>query len=156
MKKIISIVLVALTMMTLLSISVSAASTKTKIMATTGYRGLDKTTVYGQSYVEKALTVKKGKTVAVSAYLTAATKINSPEMTKYVRFAVWVYDVKTGKRVATNVVSVGETYKLPVDKSAAHTYSVQIRPYIHSSAWQKYSTVYINAYVKSAQYGLTY
>ncbi|MBQ7380658.1 MAG: hypothetical protein IJW69_01090 [Clostridia bacterium] len=161
MKKLLALLLVVLSLLGPMAIGASAATTSYSpfVCGSTSqpYTMASKTKIYGQKMVEKAITVKKGKTKTIKAAIGTGTKyLYSGKMTKYVRFAVWVYDCATKQRVAVGDIKVGETYKLPVNKKAAKTYSVQLRPYISTSAWSAFTLSDINAYVKTAQFCMVY
>ncbi len=155
--KISSLLLVVLTLISSMCIGASAASTKTKVMATgTAYYAGKTSVMYHQTYCEKSITVKKNKTKTAKAVIETSTTKACSGLNKYVRFSVWVYDVSTGKRVINTVVKANESFSLPKNTKVNKTYSVQIRPYIHSTAWKYYSLYTINAYLKVAQYKLSY
>lgn len=114
----------------------------------TGYKN-SKTTMYGQTRNEKAVSVSKNKVLKVEPYTITNNKNN---IKNYVCFTVWIYDINTGKRIVNKVCSNGSyiTWKNTTGKTA--NLSVQVFPYISQSAWKKYGYNSINAYILSTQY----
>ncbi len=156
MKRLMALLVVILSIFASVPMNTMAATTSCKTMTNgrTAYYS-SKTVMYNQTYIEKCITVKKNNKKKVTPMLTVGSKVTN--LHKYVRFVVWVYDCSNGKRVMNTVVQSGQSVTLPVS-SKNKTYSVQIRPYMHTSAWNKYSTLLINSYVANpgVQYYLKY
>lgn len=152
MKKIISILLVVCCLFGTFTIVTSAKtynSSYKMICTGSGYRNYNNTTMYGQTMVEKSVTVSKNKVLQVNPYTTTN---NSHGLKKYVRFTIWIYDINTGKRIK-NIVCSNDSSITWKNTTGKKVYlSVQVRPYIAQSAWNKYSYNSINAYIKSSQY----
>ena len=161
MKKLLALLLVVVSLFGPMTIGIEAKTTdyKTFVYAATSkpYSAGNYTEITGQMMLEKAITVKKGKKKTIKAELgPGAKKDLSGKMTTHVRFAVWVYDVVEKERVAVGNIKVGQSYQLPVNKNSNKTYSVQLRPYISTSAWRYFSLDVINAYVKKATFRMVY
>lgn len=153
-RKIIALLMAVCFLLSSFTLAASAATVKSsyKMICTgTGYNSYNNTNMYGQTMIEKAVTVSKNKVLQINPY-TASNTNNSHKLKKYVRFTIWVYDINTGKRIK-NVVCDNNgaiTWKNTTGKTAY--LSVQVRPYIAQSAWNNYSYNSINAYIKSTQY----
>lgn len=145
MKRIIAFLMVVVTAFSLMSFCASAAGAKpwksdSMVGKSGGYnQQFNYTRIDQQKMCEKAITVKKGKTAYIVADVDIYAKASASSLTKYVRFALWIYDVKTNQRVVNTTIQPGQKYRLPVDSKSGHTYSVQIRPYMHTSVWNNYA-----------------
>lgn len=154
--RILAILFVITTLVTPCTFSASAASGKSAACAMvctgSGYKASNRTRMYGQTCVEKYVTVAKNKTLSIKPYIISGTAKSCKNFVQYMRFTVWVYDINTNKRVLNTVCSSSSTvYLKNKGKKTAH-YSIQVRPYVETSAWKKYSNNSINANIKSIQY----
>ena len=153
-KKIVTILLVVCFLLSTLTLVASAATVKSsyKMICTgTGYKNYNNTNMYGQTMVEKAVTVSKNKVLQINPY-TAINTNNGHGLKNYVRFTVWVYDINTGKRIKNIVCNNNGTITWKNNTGKTAYLSVQVRPYIAQSAWNNYSYNSINSYIKSTQY----
>ncbi|MBR4873132.1 MAG: class I tRNA ligase family protein, partial [Clostridia bacterium] len=114
MKKTVSLLLAILCMMSVFSLCTVASA------ANTGYKQLNTCssayaadgTLRGQTMLEKCITVKRGEKWVVCPQLSTGARQNK-SLASEVRFAVWIYDCSTGKRVKTVNLKDGESYALP-------------------------------------------
>lgn len=157
MKKMIAIVLALLCLFNVFALSAYAKTDNSvyKMICTgTGYKNSN-TKMYNQTMTEKYVEVSNNKTLQIRPYTSTSTN-NGHGLKQYVRFTVWIYDINTGKRIVNVVCSNNSfiTWKNTTGKTV-HL-SVQVRPYIAQSAWNKYGYTTINAYITSTQYRFTY
>lgn len=156
MKRLIAVFIAVLCIFSTLAPSVSAATYKSgykMICAHTGYTGIY-STMYGQTMNEKYVEVSNNKTLQINPYTSVATN-NGHGLKSYVRFTIWIYDINTGKRIVNTVCSNNGTITWKNTTGKTVHLSVQVRPYIAQSAWKKYSTRDINAYIMATQYIFT-
>ena len=140
-----------LSSLTLVTSAATVKSSYKMICTGTGYKSFNNTSMYGQTMVEKAVTVSKNKVLQVNPY-TATNTNNSHGLKKYVRFTIWIYDINTGKRIKNVVCNNNRTITWKNNTGKTAYLSVQVRPYISQSAWNNYSYNSVNAYIKSTQY----
>ena len=151
MKKTVSLLLAILCITSIFSLCTVASA------ANTGYKQLNTCssayaadgTLRGQTMLEKCITVKRGEKWVVCPQLSTGARQNK-SLASEVRFAVWVYDCSTGKRVKTVNLKDGESYQLPTSLTSNKTYSVQVRPYMSATVWNRASRSLVNAYLYSA------
>ena len=152
MKKFLALLMVLLSLLGTMTLGASAATTRWSAMTTTSQAYKNSTTeIRGQKMLEKAITVPKNTKKTIKIELSTGAKTCDKTLASYVRFAVWVYDCSTGKRVAKiDALKAGTAYQLPTKLLSNKTYSVQVRPYMSQAAWKVRSVQQINAYLYNA------
>ena len=150
MKKTVSLLLAILCITSIFSLCTvaSAKNTGYKPLNTCSSAYTASGTLRGQTMLEKCVTVKRGEKLVICPQLSTGARQNK-SLASELRFAVWVYDCSTGKRVANVNLKAGESYQLSA-ASAKKTYSVQLRPYMSTTVWKHASLSLVNAYLYSA------